>query len=53
MSFLAQFAISKFDIPEYTLILKKRYTYDVNSITLQHQSNDSMHRLIYNRFKLS
>ena len=44
--------ISNFDIPEYTLILKKRYTYDVNSLTLQHQINDSMHRLIYNRFKL-
>ena len=43
--------ISKFNIPEYTLILKKRYTYDTNAITLHHQINDSMHRLIYKRFK--
>ena len=44
--------ITKYNIPEYTLILKKRYTYDINSILLHHQINDSMYRLIYNRFKL-
>ena len=43
--------ITKFNIPEYTLILKKKYSYDISAITLTHKVNDSMHRLIYNRFK--
>lgn len=43
--------ITKYNIPEYTLILKKRYIYDISATTLTHKINDSMYRLIYNRFK--
>ncbi len=44
--------ITKYNIPEYTLILKKRYTYDISATTLNQQLNDSIYRLTYNRFKL-